>query len=72
MRDKILRLMDDVFMLPEGSITEDSTMENTLEWDSLAHVLLMGELESRLGLSIPIEDAIEITDVKQLFERLKV
>lgn len=44
-------------------------MEDLEEWDSLAHVMLIGELESRLGVIIPLDEAVEITSVKELFRK---
>ena len=38
------------------------------EWDSLAHVMIIGELEG-IGVSIPLEEAVEITSVAELFEK---
>ena len=71
MREQIIALLEEILQLPEGTVTEDTRMENTPEWDSLAHVMLMGELEERLGIVIPLEEAIEIESVAELLERAK-
>ena len=44
-------------------------MEDLEEWDSLAHVMLIGELETRLSISIPLDEAVEITSVQEIFEK---
>ena len=69
MKEKILALMEEVLQVPEGMVTEDTTMDDLEEWDSLAHVMLIGELESRLGIEIPLEEAVEITSVKEILEK---
>jgi len=69
MKEKIIALIEEVLKVPAGTITEDTMMADVDEWDSLAHVMLIGELEERLGVSIPLEDAIELTGVRQLLEK---
>jgi acyl carrier protein len=48
MTEKIIALMEEVFKLPAGSISIDTKAEDIEEWDSLAHVMLIGELEEQL------------------------
>ncbi len=68
MKEKIIALMEEILNVPEGVITEDTTMDDLEEWDSLAHVTLIGELEERLGIEIPLDEAVEITCVKEILE----
>lgn len=72
MKEKIIALIEEVLNVAEGSITEDTTMDQVEEWDSLAHVTLIGELEEQLGICIPLEEAIEITGVKELLDKAGV
>lgn len=69
MTEKILALIEEVLKVPSGTITVDTKAEDVEEWDSLAHVMLIGELEDRLGISIPLDEAIEITSVKEILEK---
>lgn len=66
MTEKILALIEEVLKVPNGTITVDTMAEDMEEWDSLAHVMLIGELEERLGISIPLDEAIEIKGVKDI------
>lgn len=68
MKKEILALMAEVLQVPEDMITEDTRMDDLEEWDSLAHVMLIGELESQLGISLSVDEAVEITSVKELLE----
>lgn len=68
MQNKILAIMEEMFNLEHGGITVDTLMDDIESWDSLTHVMLIGEIESRLGISIPLDKAIEITCVKDLLE----
>ena len=72
MKEKIIELIEEVLMTGKGSITEYTTMDEVKEWDSLAHVLLIGELEARLGIVIPLDEAIEITSVKDILNKAGV
>lgn len=69
MKEKIIALMEEVFQVPEGTVTEQTCMEDLESWDSLAHVMLIGELEERLGIAIPMEEAVEITSVQEILEK---
>lgn len=68
MKHRIFDLMAEVLQVPVEMITEETTMDDLEEWDSLTHVMLIGELETQLGISIPLDEAVEITNVKELLE----
>lgn len=69
MKEKVFALMEELMKLPQGTITEQTKMEDIEQWDSLAHVMLIGELEERLNIQIPLDEAIEITSVKEILEK---
>ena len=69
MKEKIIALMDEIFQVPAGTVTEETKAADLEQWDSRAHVMLMGELESQLGISIPLDEAVEITSVAEIFEK---
>lgn len=69
MKEKVLALIEEILNVPAGTITEDTRSEEIEEWDSLAHVAIIGELEERLGVSIPLDEAIEISSVKEILEK---
>ena len=68
MKQRVLELMAEVLQVPADIITEDTTMDDLEEWDSLTHVMLIGELEIQLGISISLDEAVEITNVRELLE----
>lgn len=72
MKEKIIALIEELLKVPAGTITEDTQIEDVEQWDSLAHVMIIGELEGRLGVWIPLEEAIELTGVRELFEKAGV
>ena len=68
MKREIIKLMAEILQVSEDMITEETHMDDLEEWDSLTHVMLIGELETQLGISIPLDEAVEITGVKELLE----
>ncbi len=72
MREKIITLIEGALDVPAGTITEDTEIKDVEQWDSLAHVMIIGELEEKLGISIPMEEAIELTGMKELLEKCGV
>lgn len=72
MREKIIALVENQLGLEAGSIKETDLIEDIRGWDSLAHVVIIGELESQLGISIPLEEAIEIVTVEDLLAKAGV
>ena len=71
MKEKIIELIEEVLQVPAGTVTEETVMEDLEEWDSLAHVMIIGQLEE-LGISIDLEEAVEITSVKEILEKAGV
>ena len=41
MKEKIIKLIEDVLKVPAGTITEDTMIEDVEQWDSLAHVMII-------------------------------
>ncbi len=69
MKEKIIKLIEDILKVPAGTITEDTMIEDVEQWDSLAHVMIIGQLEEELGVSIPLEEAIELKGMRELLEK---
>jgi acyl carrier protein len=57
----LCELMASVLRVPAQSITQDTSMDNVPSWDSLKHMNLVLALEEEFKVSIPDEDAANIT-----------
>jgi acyl carrier protein len=71
--DTLRDVMSAVFAVPTEVITPDSSMDTIEGWDSLKHMNLVIALEDEFGVSIPDEDAADITSydlVKVVLEDL--
>jgi acyl carrier protein len=69
MKEKIFALIENTLELEAGTINENTMIEDVKGWDSLAHVLIIGALESELNISIPLDEAVEMTSVAELLEK---
>lgn len=69
MKEKIIALIEEIFQVPAGTVTEQTTADDLEEWDSLAHVMLIDALSSELGISIPLDEAVELASVAEIFEK---
>ncbi len=69
MKEKIIAVIEDMLSLKTGTIQEDTKIEEIEEWDSLMHVMIIGRLEEELGISIPLEQTMDMTTVRQLLDR---
>lgn len=46
----------------------NSKFEKVPQWDSLGHMKIMSEIESRLNLNIEIDEIVEVNTVKKLID----
>ncbi len=61
---KLKQVIANIFAVPVSDITEDSSKDSIPNWDSLKHMNLVLALEEEFGVSIPDEDAANITSYK--------
>ncbi len=71
MKEQIIELIENILQVLPGTVTENTKVEDLEQWDSLAHVMIIGELEEKLGISIPLDEAIEIRSVQEILDILK-
>lgn len=69
MKEKIIALIEDILQVPAGTVTEETRAEELEQWDSLAHVMIIGELEEKLGIAIPLDEATELSSVREILEK---
>jgi len=70
--EKALReILAKVLILEENDVNDAVSRENTESWDSLAHLMLITEVESAFGVTFSDEDIIEIKTVGDLKSKLR-
>jgi acyl carrier protein len=72
--DQLKSLMVDLFKCSPDELTDATGPGDVNGWDSLGHVALMAEIQTRFGTHVPVEDAIEVESIADLIgiiERLQ-
>jgi acyl carrier protein len=59
--DSLKAVMATVLGVPAESISDDTSMDTVASWDSIKHMNLVLAIEEEFGISIPDEDAANIT-----------
>lgn len=72
MEEKIIALITRTLEVEEGTITADTKIEDVEQWDSLAHVMIIGALEEELGIEIAIDEAADMTGVADILKAASV
>ncbi len=68
MNNKIKKIIADSLKVSLDIVTDDLAVGDIPEWDSLAHVRLITELEVAMGIELDVEQALDIEDVTDLVE----
>jgi magnesium-protoporphyrin IX monomethyl ester (oxidative) cyclase len=74
MENRIKHIIATVLGIDERTITDETTRDNTEEWDSFNHLLLINNLEKELNISVKISDIEKIrsfSDIKKVFQHNK-
>ena len=70
MKEKIKSIIAETLELETDVISDDSKVMDIPEWDSMMFVLILSELQEQLGITIPIDDALEIETVSDFYKFL--
>lgn len=71
MKEKVIELITEILQVPEGTVTETTLIKDVDEWGSMEQVLIVGELESRLGIVISLDEAMEMTGVPDIMAKIQ-
>jgi acyl carrier protein len=69
----VARLIDvavDVFGVPAGALTADSSSDSVESWDSISHLNLMLAVEQAFGVRIDPEQMVELTSIRRIAEAI--
>ena len=68
---RLVEAMNRTLKLNPGSITAETSQENTEAWDSLAHLNLILEIEATFGVRFSSEEIPLLTSAARLQEALE-
>ena len=69
--EKLIKLMSDVLRLSEDEITDNLSIRNSDNWDSLKHMELVVSIEQVFGISLSMDDIVSMVNVKEIKNVLK-
>ncbi len=69
--NRVLRVTSKIIKVPVSHLSDESSMGNPYNWDSVAHVQLIVELESVFKVSFEFDELEHIVSVKAIVDSLK-
>ena len=71
MKEKVYQIISQLMEIPVASISENSSGDDIVKWDSLKHMDLMMTLEEEFEIQFTDEEIVELSDVKSILEAIK-
>jgi len=68
MENKLIQIATSVLEIKKENISLNSSREDIDEWDSLAHLNLIAEIEEQFGVKIPFEETHEIRKLRDFLK----
>jgi acyl carrier protein len=72
---KLKEIVAKVLLIDESKITDVMSRKTVKEWDSMAHLMLVSELESAFGVTMDDDSIMEIqtvADIKKTIQKLGI
>jgi len=69
--EKLKDILAKVLLLDETKISDGMSRKNVEEWDSMAHLMLVSEIESAFEVTMDDDDIMEIQTVGDIKKTLK-
>lgn len=66
--EQVIRVVAETLNIPPSTITRESSAENTIGWDSLAHVNLMIAIEQTFDIALDVEDFAKLNSIQSITE----
>ncbi|MBP5391388.1 MAG: acyl carrier protein [Bacteroidales bacterium] len=66
LEERLKDVMSAVFEVEPSEINEESSQDNISGWDSVKSLALIVSLEEEFGVSIPLEEVVNMTNFKYI------
>ena len=66
--DKLAVIFRNVFNNPDIQVTDELTANDVANWDSLSHMILIGEVEKNLGISFKLKELNKMKNVGNMMD----
>ena len=71
MEDKLRKIFANVLKISESEVSDSTSRENTVEWDSLNHLMLLTEIEKDYKIKFTASDTLKMGSFKKISDFLK-
>jgi len=71
MKDHVIAIIAEVLRVAPEKIVSTLSIGDIPEWSSMAQMGIISNLESRLGIEIPIDDLFDLTNVQALIDEVE-
>jgi acyl carrier protein len=71
---KLKDILAKVLLVDENKISDDMSRKSVEEWDSMAHLMLVSEIESAFGVALCDDDIMGIQtvgDIKKILKKIR-
>ncbi len=68
---KLREIVGKVLLLQEAEVNDDISRKDAEAWDSLAHLMLINEIEATFDVSFSDDDIVEINSISDLKGKLR-
>ena len=65
-KQELKKIMAELFDIKEDEITDESSMDNIVKWDSLNHINLIMTIEEQFRITMNADDIIEMTSFAKI------
>lgn len=69
MEEKLAKIFREIMEM--NSVSDETSIENTKEWDSLKHLQLLTAIEKEFDIEIDFRDSINMTSAKAIKETIR-
>jgi acyl carrier protein len=70
-KEQVYCLIAEVLGVNVGIIHDELAVGDIAEWDSLGHMQIIAGLETQMGITLDIEETLEIEDVEDVLDAVK-
>jgi acyl carrier protein len=63
MGDALIQLFSEVLNVPQEKLNDNSSTENTSQWDSLAAMHLVAAIESRFSITLSTKEIMKMSSI---------
>ena len=72
---KLKNILTKILLIDETKISDNMSRKNVKEWDSMAHLMLVSEIESVFEVTLDDDDIMEIqtvADIKKTLQKMGI